>query len=375
MDTALTELVRISKAVGSDSSLVLGSFGNTSVKTEDDKYMYIKASGTVLKDMTGKIGWRRLKIAPVLAIMKDKSIAEITVGERESKVAESLLFAADDNIAPDIKPSIESCFHSILDRYVIHLHPVMVLAYACAENGRQELQKLFQQEKTPPVWVPYANIGYPLAKKIQKLVYDYKNRYDKKPEIMFLQNHGLVVTANDSDTALRLVRKVVNICSSRLKLPKPLKIKTPDNEAINQAAISIHDAFFRTTGEYATVTHFIDENITRFMTAKNAAQLCAGAAVTPDELVYSHGPAMWLDKCDVETILNKLNRLYPNRQELPCSVLVRSLGLFIIGNNQPEFVKDVVGAYFTVRSFAAQLGGIHPLNRQQCELITRQQTG
>ena len=30
---------------------MLGGGGNTSVKTEDGRYMYIKASGTALKDM------------------------------------------------------------------------------------------------------------------------------------------------------------------------------------------------------------------------------------------------------------------------------------------------------------------------------------
>ena len=49
MNEELRELVKISNAVGSDSSLVLGGFGNTSVKTADGKFMYIKQSGTALK--------------------------------------------------------------------------------------------------------------------------------------------------------------------------------------------------------------------------------------------------------------------------------------------------------------------------------------
>ena len=58
MDKALSELIKISNAVGRNAALVQGGGGNTSVKTADGKYMYIKASGTALKDMNGKHGWR-----------------------------------------------------------------------------------------------------------------------------------------------------------------------------------------------------------------------------------------------------------------------------------------------------------------------------
>ena len=54
MDKALTDLIRISNVTGRDSSLVAGGGGNTSVKTDDGKFMFIKASGTALKDMDAK---------------------------------------------------------------------------------------------------------------------------------------------------------------------------------------------------------------------------------------------------------------------------------------------------------------------------------
>jgi len=61
-DKALSGLIKISNAVGRDSALIQGGGGNTSVKTRDGKYMYIKASGTALKDMNERSGWRRLRL-------------------------------------------------------------------------------------------------------------------------------------------------------------------------------------------------------------------------------------------------------------------------------------------------------------------------
>lgn len=386
-DRALAELVRISNLTGADSSLVLGAFGNTSAKTADGRYMYIKASGTALKDMTCEVGWRRLKVDSVMAILKDKSLAGTNAAERQSRVTEALLSACEDNIRrrfsisnqqspianrqSSIKPSIEACFHSILDRYVIHLHPAAVLAYACARNGRAELEKLFRNEKLPIVWVPYADIGYMLARKIQKLTRNYKSRYNRAPAIMFLQNHGLLVTASSSNTALRLVRRAVGICRSKLKRPGPVKIKTPDDKAIAKAASAIRAGLFGATGTRLPVAHRLDENIAGFMERKDAAQLCSAPAVTPDELVYARGPAMWLDKPDGKTIANKLNRQIANKKEIPAAFLIRPLGLFVAApKNQLPLIKDVVSTYLSVRSFAAGLGGIKPLNKRQREFIT-----
>ena len=75
MDKALADLIRISNATGKDSTLVQGGGGNTSVKTADGKYMYIKASGTALKDMTKKEGWRRIRLDAVLSVIRDKQLA------------------------------------------------------------------------------------------------------------------------------------------------------------------------------------------------------------------------------------------------------------------------------------------------------------
>ena len=370
-DRVLAELVRISNLTGADSSLVLGTFGNTSAKTADDRGIYIKASGTALKDMTCEAGWRRLKVDSVLAILKDKSLAGADAAERQTEVANKLLSACDDDVRANIKPSIEACFHSILDRYVIHLHPAAVLAYACARNGRAELEKLFRNEELPIVWVPYADIGYTLARKIRKLTCNYKSRYNRAPAIMFLQNHGLLVTASNSNTALRLVRKAVSICSSKLKRPRPVKIKTPDDKVIAEAASAVRAGLFGATGTHMPVAHRLDENIAGFMERRDAARLCSVPAVTPDELVYAHGPAMWLDKPDGKTIAYKLNRQIANKKEIPAAFLIRPLGLFVAApKNQLPLIKDVVSTYLSVRSFAADLGGIKPLNKRQREFIT-----
>ncbi|MBN2181809.1 MAG: class II aldolase/adducin family protein, partial [Sedimentisphaerales bacterium] len=136
MDKALAELIRISNVTGKDSTLVAGGGGNTSVKTADGKFMYIKASGTALKDMDSKRGWRRMHLEPVLAIIKDKDLAKLDASIREPEVVDRLLNACDDNVTSGARPSVESHLHACLDKCVIHLHPLVLAAYVSAKNGK-----------------------------------------------------------------------------------------------------------------------------------------------------------------------------------------------------------------------------------------------
>jgi rhamnose utilization protein RhaD (predicted bifunctional aldolase and dehydrogenase) len=219
MDKALSQLIRISRAVGKDSSLVQGGGGNTSVKTEDGKYMYIKASGTALKDMDAGCGWRRMRLDLARAVVQDELIGQLDAQARETEVVNRLLLACDDNVKSNARPSVEAHLHAYLDKCVIHLHPSSVGAYVNAKNGKAELEKLFRDDDQPPLWVPYTDPGFMLAKRIARLVGDYQKQYGKKPAILNLDKHGLIVCAGTADKALRMVRHVIDRCNSRLKQP------------------------------------------------------------------------------------------------------------------------------------------------------------
>ena len=147
MDKMLEELIRISHAVGSDKSLVLGNYGNTSVKSEDGAAMVIKASGAELAAMNAESGWRRVRVAEVLALLSDKRLARLSETDRLTRIDAALLLACDDEQPACVKPSIETFFHALLDTVVVHLHPEAVLAAACANNGQKVVAKLFANEK------------------------------------------------------------------------------------------------------------------------------------------------------------------------------------------------------------------------------------
>jgi rhamnose utilization protein RhaD (predicted bifunctional aldolase and dehydrogenase) len=372
MDKTLSQLIRISNTVGKDTSLIQGGGGNTSVKTKDGRYMYIKASGTALKDMNEQNGWRRLRLDSVLSIIKDKSITQLGTYARETEVVNRLFLACDDKITSDARPSVEAHLHAFLDKCVIHLHPVAVLAYACAKNGRAELEKLFKEERFPPVWVPYTNPGFTLAKKIARLVDDYQNRCSKKPAILFLQKHGLLISTNSPDSALRLLRKVINCCASKLKQPKAGKTEPVCQEIIADTKLCIHRAFFKGTGQHTTTTYFYDDAIAAFWRQKNAQKMLSSAVLTPDELLYANGPAMWVDGCDSKKIADRLTSQIKKGRKPSVAFLVKGVGLFVIGTKKiAPTIRDIVESSFVIRSNAFRLGGILTLTKSEQEFINQ----
>ena len=329
MDKTLAELIRISNTVGSDKTLVQGGGGNTSIKTSDGKYMYIKASGTALKDMDARNGWRRLRLESTLGILKDASLARLKPQEREVEVVRRLAKTCDDNITTDARPSVEANLHAILDKCVIHLHPVAVGDYVNAKNGKALLEKLFKNEKFPPLWVPYTDPGLTLAKKIQKLAESYQVEYGRKARVLFLEKHGLFATAATPNTALKIVRDVIGRCSAKLKEPPKANIKLPKIEQINDVKLTIRKAFFKTTGQYQQIRFFPDATITSYSKVKNLKELLSKPALTPDELVYANGPALWLEEAAAEQIAKKLFSQIQSGQKLARAFIVRGIGLFI----------------------------------------------
>jgi rhamnose utilization protein RhaD (predicted bifunctional aldolase and dehydrogenase) len=378
MDKALAELIKISRGTGGDPTLVQGGGGNTSVKTADGKYMYIKASGTALKDMNEKQGWRRLRVDSALSIVRDKSIAQLDTQKREIEVVNRLLLACDDKVKTDARPSVEAHLHACLDKCVIHLHPSAAGAYVNAKHGKAKLEKLFKDESYPPLWVPYTDPGYMLAKRIARLVDSYQGQFGKMPAILFLEKHGLFITTKSAAGALRLVRRVMNRCNSKLKQPKPASAKSIKQEIISEVKLCIEKAYFEATGKRTTIWYYYNDAIADFLRQRDAKKMLSGS-LTPDELVYANGPAMWvglkkgrnsLSGAAVQAVARRLKRQIERGGKPSAAFLVKDVGLFVAGTQKiAPTVRDIVLYSIFIRTNAHRMGGILTLNKRQEDFI------
>ena len=372
MNKTLDQLIKISNITGKDATLTQGGGGNTSVKTDDGKSMYIKASGTALKDMDEKQGWRRLKIDEVLGILSDKTIASLDMSRREIEIVNRLMLCCDDDTKSSARPSVEAHLHALLDKVVIHLHPNAVGAYVNCKKGQKLVDELFKDQKLPALWVGYADPGFMLATKIKSLVADYKKQYNAMPAILFLEKHGLFVTASSDSKAVELVRDVIARCNSKLKQVKAGKLKRVAAEEINSCKLAVRKAFFNATGQYTSVSYFYDDEIASFMKEKHPTRILSSQAIAPDELVYANGPAMWFEKCSAEKIEAKLKKQIGSGNKPATTFLIKDVGLFVAGKKSSAgVIRDIVASSLFTRTNAAKLGGLITLNKRQQEFINQ----
>jgi len=185
----LDRLRALSARVGADPLLVQAAGGNSSLK--DDGVMWIKASGTWLKDATARDIFVPLDHAAILAAL-----------ERNDPACESCTtFVRTDLNCTGLRPSIETTVHALMpQRVVIHVHCVNTIAWAIRVDAEQRLAEKLKDFDW--AFIPYARPGLPLAGAISA-------RMRPGVDVLVLGNHGLAVAADTVEAADALLARVV----------------------------------------------------------------------------------------------------------------------------------------------------------------------
>lgn len=174
MKNDLETLAILSRRLGSDPALAQGGGGNTSLKTADR--MWIKASGLCLADVTAQKGFVAVKDAALRDEIADAQTEEDYIALLEKH-----------QIGQRGRPSIETGFHAFLGAAVLHSHSVWANLLCCAEEGPTRLRAICPSA----LWVSYASPGLPLVKTLRAVLPEEK----KETLVLFLENHGLIVSA------------------------------------------------------------------------------------------------------------------------------------------------------------------------------------
>ncbi len=204
-------LRKLSAEVGSNPLLVQGAGGNTSIK--QDGVMWIKASGTWLKDAAAKDIFVPLNFqALVDALERDDPACESCTG-----------FVHAGLNANSLRPSIETSVHGLMPQnVVVHVHCVSTIAWAIQQDAEKNLAGVLKGFNWS--WVPYARPGLQLSRAI---------RQNMKPgsDVLVLGNHGLAVAARTVASCARLLESV----TSALRLPER-SVPAPDKLHLQVAA-------------------------------------------------------------------------------------------------------------------------------------------
>lgn len=182
----IKDLVEISLYAGERFDLVQAGGGNSSVKFNNGR-MIIKASGFLLSDVNENSGYSKVYTNQISKIVKNKSIInETNKGKRESLASTLVKNATIDKIN---RPSIETLLHSFLYKYTLHTHPIIVNILVIRKNWKDVLKSIFTNENI--AYISYKTPGIELALELDNEL----SNFETIPYIIFLQNHGLIITS------------------------------------------------------------------------------------------------------------------------------------------------------------------------------------
>lgn len=184
---SMNDFMCVSKWVSLDPALVQGKGGNISVKSSSG--MIIKSSGARMADINFHHGF----------CVCEFPYRHIPVFEDES---DYMSFIQDAKKTGQNRPSMETGFHAALQsRVVIHTHPIHLNAILCSEQAERIIKSIFSDLSYD--FVDYTTPGMLLTNRIVDCC---------SKSIIFLENHGLIVCADNAQEAFENTERINNRC-------------------------------------------------------------------------------------------------------------------------------------------------------------------
>ena len=333
----LSPLIYFSRLYGANPDLVTCGGGNTSMK--EDGVMYVKGSGTALKDAVTEtfVGMNH----KMLMSMLDDEYPEGDV-EREAKFLKDVTAAKLPGEEAK-RPSVEALLHALFpQKFVLHLHPSLVNGLTCAKNGEEECKRLFGDSV---VWVPACKPGYVLARKMK----DVFDASEKTIKTVLLENHGVFFAADTVEGLATSLTGMMNALNSQV-----CEVPSVESDAEEPG---FAEKIKKVSGKEFVLFN-ASPTALKFAESKQAAEPIM-KPFNPDQIVYC-GPKVQFAMCEgcLENITANV-------------IIMKGVGIYAIGdteknaNNCMTLVKDAM----KVATYAKAFGGEQPMAQELVDFI------
>ena len=296
INNEINNLKMISKYCGERFDLVQAGGGNTSVKIKN--IMFIKASGFNLTDITENSGYVCIQNEELLNDLSNNKVKNIT----------------DYNMYGKLRGSIETFMHSVLKKYTVHLHPIQVNKILILKDSKSIIKKLFPDA----LIIDYVTPGLK--------VYDQINAHIAGEEVIFLDNHGLIINTDKYDNIKSIIDNIINKCESYLNLDNS-KYKLTNK--ISQYVFVNYKI---------NIVTYLSQDIVIIDYIHNNNSLFKEKITFPDALIY----------CGLKPLIGTIediNIYFDSYNEIP-KILIVENNLFILSNSLKKCkeIEDVLKA-------------------------------
>lgn len=358
----LEHLIQISQKYGKDSRYVIAGGGNTSYKNTDK--IWVKASGTSLATITEE-GFAVLD-RKKLNVISEKIYSD-NAAIREEEVKNDLATAC---LTKDRRPSVETSMHNAMQAsFVVHLHPTIVNGVMCSQDAEKEMIRLFGDEA---IYIPYTDPGYTLFKEVENQISAYREKYQKEPAILFLQNHGIFAgaetTAEIEAIYNRIIEKIEQAITGEIASDDTRPVCTCVQDVIPAIRMMINPQ----TPPVLKIRN--NTRIEKFCSSeKEFAKI--SIPFSPDIIVYCKSKYIYLEDEQPEALLVKAEKAIKNYIEQngynPKVLLIKGIGLVAVGDHAAncDIILDVYEDMMKIAEVAQSFGGQHPMTQKQIDFI------
>ncbi|MDC6350607.1 class II aldolase/adducin family protein [Zeaxanthinibacter sp. PT1] len=316
---AIDKLIRMSAYAGERFDLVQAGGGNTSVKYGET--MLIKASGYLLSELQEGRGYTGVKTAAVLNVLNHPSVKNTEDKRDKDKRAGELL--AKSIVLGQDRPSIETYLHALLYRYTCHVHSIAVNVLTSSKNWEEATSQLYPRS----LLIPYETPGIELALLLRDQLEEYVLQYGILPKVIFLQNHGLIISSDKFDEVKELMEEVVlsaeNISGLDLaRYRRVSEISSIYEEAFNHRLSVYHS-------EDATIIELL----------KNRPELAEEPPFSPDGYVFCGYKILVSEHLDANALI-----IFAEKYHEPPKLILIKDQLYILAADlkKAKMIEDVL---------------------------------
>lgn len=339
----LRDATKLAHEFGSDA-YVRGGGGNISVK--QGEMLWIKPSGLTLAEMQVD-SWVALDRGKLSDIYQFQPPPDAT--QREAAVKDIMTSAVRQESSG--RASVETPLHDSLSfNYVVHTHPALVNGMTCAVQGADICRSLFPQA----LWVAYTDPGYTLSMKVRDEITVYRNYYNSEPEVIFLQNHGIIVGGDTPDEISNTYHKIMN----------RLKREYQEQETSTDLEISPAPVAMELEAAKAKWRSVLGPNNAAYITGCGPFPLLTGP-ISPDHIVYSRSYYLM-----AEPTAEAVAKFVRDHGYTPW-VMGNDKAVFAVGatEKKADLALEMAQDGALVMQLARAFGGIHYMTEEAREFI------
>ncbi len=366
MKKQLNDLIDISRFYGVDKEYVIAGGGNTSYK--NDQFLWVKGSGASLADINMD-GFVQLDRNKLNLITTNKYSKNTSVREQQVKddLYKSIVFPEKN-----VRPSVESSLHDIIQySFVIHTHPTLVNGMLCSKNGKAAVSELFGNDA---LFIEYTDPGYILFKKVENDLFHFRKKHKTDPHIIFLENHGVFVSADSVDEIKSLYKLIEKKIKSKIISQPDLK-KKELNPLITKVLPAIRMILSSETVKLLKVRN--NSLIESFLENKKTYSAIS-SAFTPDIIVYCKSSFIYIENSTnpekiIDAVQKECKKFVAQHGFLPKVILIIGIGLIAIEENAKsvETVLDVYEDLMKISFYSNYFGGPKFLSAAQIDFIDK----